>query len=118
MKPWSEKEWSGGDKLGGIRALYSVVKSINVFITAVMGCGKGWWGVRLCSGGVCSDAPRFSESLGLCLLQEGEGDRKQRGLVWRRKDEYLILGGGGSLPSFFQGVPWLLWGTELWQSHL
>lgn len=52
--------------------LYLVVKSINIFITAVMGCGKGCWGFCLCSRGVCSDALRLSESLGLYLPRQGE----------------------------------------------
>lgn len=49
-----------------------MVKSINIFIKAVMGCGKGCWGFCLCSRGVCSDAPRLAESLGVCLHQDGE----------------------------------------------
>lgn len=58
------------------------LKSVNVFIRAAMGCGKGWWGFCLCSRkgllGCTEDFWKF----GAVFASGGRGDMKQRGLVW------------------------------------
>lgn len=80
-----------------------MVKTINISITVVIGCGKCCWGFCLCSKEVCSDAQRLFESLCLCLHREGEDRDNKRGLVWYGGDECLMLVRSGSLPPFLRG---------------